>query len=101
MKNKRTYPTDTQAGIRRINEIQNLPVKELTDDEVVKLFFKRFDAKALVMLYEDDKGQRYLFGRLYHRKNIINRYRALVRYIESLSTLLLFSRDVRQISDNE
>lgn len=61
---KHKYTTDTEAGIRTITQIRNLPAGQLTDEEFVKMFFDRLDAKALLMIYVDDKLQMQSFGRL-------------------------------------
>lgn len=60
---KDSYQKDSDVGIRNMRDIKSSPVKELTDDEIVKLFFDRFNAEALVMMYQDKQGLRYFFGR--------------------------------------
>ncbi|WP_428661932.1 hypothetical protein [Runella sp.] len=60
-----------------MTQIDNLPVKALTDEEICKLFFKRFDANALVMIYVDKQGKSTMFGRLYRRTAVFNTYRRL------------------------
>lgn len=60
---KRTYLTDAQVGSRPLAKIEKLPVCELTDNEIVKLFFRRFNADALVMAYIDSDGVRGIYGR--------------------------------------
>lgn len=64
MAKNRKHPTDTEYGIRPINVIESLRVDELTDDEVCKLFFMRFDANALIMAYYDRAGNGHYLGRL-------------------------------------
>lgn len=94
------YPTDKEVGIRSITQINKLPVSELTDSEICKLFFCRFDANALVMIYEDKAGERHLFGRLFTRKNIISRYKALIRYTRGIAEMFLYTdHDLRQIEE--
>jgi hypothetical protein len=55
---------DSQVGIRNLREIKNLPVKELTDEEIVKLFAAKFDINSMVFIYQDKKGEKFCFGRL-------------------------------------
>lgn len=64
MAKKRKYPSDTEVGIRTISQIEKLPVCQLTDEEICKLFFGRFEAKALVMMYVDENNEQQAFGRL-------------------------------------
>ncbi len=59
---------DTTVGIRSMTVIKKLPVCQLTDEEICKLFFKRFDAKAMVFIYMDKDENKYCFGRLIDRK---------------------------------
>lgn len=47
---------DSELEIRHLNIIKSLPVKDLTDFEIMKLFFSRFQASALVMIYFDKEG---------------------------------------------
>lgn len=79
---KHKYPTDTETGIRTITQIMNLPVRELSDEEICKLFFRRFDAKALVMVYVDKDDQEYIFGRLYGQAKWVAQYRRLLHLVE-------------------
>lgn len=60
---KNNQKTDTESGIRSKRDIDNLPVKALTDDEITKLFFNRFKANCLVLMFQDDKGKYYCLGR--------------------------------------
>lgn len=53
---KRDFYKDSELEIRNMNEINSLPVKQLTDLEIIKLFFSRFQASALVMIYFDKEG---------------------------------------------
>ena len=61
---KDKYQKDKDSGIKNLREIKNSPVSGLTDEEIAKLFFDRFGAEALVMLYMDKQGLKYSFGRL-------------------------------------
>lgn len=64
--------TDTEKGIRTIREIEKLPVNQLRDDEIVKLFFKRFDANALVCIYQEKNGASHILARLRRKKSAKN-----------------------------
>ncbi|WP_288425912.1 hypothetical protein [uncultured Spirosoma sp.] len=88
MAKRRKYLTDTNLGIRPINVIDALPVKDLTDDEITKLFFYRFDADALVMTYVERDGQLVNYhGRV--RKEVSYRlaYRKLIEALESIKLI--------------
>jgi hypothetical protein len=80
-KKVRKYPTDTEVGIRTITQIDNLPSKELTDEEFVKQFFKRFDATAMIIAYVDDSGQLQTFGRLRSSARSTYWYRRILDYL--------------------
>ena len=79
------YRTDTADGIRTITQIRNLPMGELTDEEVCKLFFDRFDAEALVMVYVDKEGQEHIFGRLRKKAKWVAAYRRLLHLVNRVS----------------
>lgn len=80
---KKHYPTDTQAGIRTLAQIKSLPSHQLTDEEFVKAFFDRFQAKALVMCYIDSQDQvSGLYGRAKHGKHLL--YRQLCEKMNEL-----------------
>ena len=81
---KRKYLSDTECGIRPINIIDSLPVKDLTDDEITKLFFARFDADALVIAYVDREGVNGFFGRVRKEKSYQVAYRKLLEVMNSL-----------------
>jgi hypothetical protein len=78
------FKTDREDGIRNLRVIKSLPVSELTDEEICKLFLSRFEARAIVMMYVDKQGQYYSFGRLYSGKELFARYRRCVRYCWNL-----------------
>lgn len=81
-KRRRKYPripTDTESGIRRIDEIDKLPSCQLTDEEFVKAFYARFDARAMVILYYDVEGKSYIFGRLHRAAIFRSWYKGLIR----------------------
>jgi hypothetical protein len=63
-KREKKYLTDSETGVRRLPVIENLPVNALTDQEICKLFFERFGADALVMVYLTEKEPPQLFGRV-------------------------------------
>lgn len=42
--------------MRHINQIKNLPISELTDEEITKAAMYRLNTKALMLVY-DDGGQ--------------------------------------------
>ena len=81
---KQHYITDTAAGIRRIDEIRKLPSCQLTDEEFVKEFFDRFNAKALIMVYVDEQGQSVGFGRLKKGAKPFEYYRMLSNKMDAL-----------------
>ena len=48
--------------MRRISEIKNLPISELTDEEIAKATLYRLRAKGIVMAYMDeDDGAGFLY----------------------------------------
>ncbi len=81
---KKVYPTDTEAGIRTITQIRNLKAGNLTDEEFVKMFFDRFQAKALVMGYVDEVGQFYGFGRMKRGASPQQYYRSILHRIHKV-----------------
>lgn len=81
---KKKYPSDTEIGIRTLPQIENLPVRELTDNEVVKLFFRRFDAEAIVMAYVDKDGINGVFGRLRREQTYQGVYEKLCLILDEL-----------------
>lgn len=83
-KEKFKYITDTESGIRTITQIEKLPVKELNDEEICKLFFKRFDAEALIMVYQDKSGQMSSFGRLRRGQRVFAAYRMLCSILNNV-----------------
>ena len=40
--------------MRHINEIKNLPVSELTEEEILKVAVKRLGTKAAMLVYESE-----------------------------------------------
>lgn len=48
--------------MRHIRDIKNLPVSELTDEEIVKATMHRLQAKATLLVYADDDNT-YFIGR--------------------------------------
>lgn len=44
----------TDIKPRHIKEIYNLPVSQLTDEEILKVAFKRLETKAAVLAYESE-----------------------------------------------
>jgi hypothetical protein len=78
MAQNKKYVTDTEAGIRNINTIRKLPSCQLTDEEFVKEFFDRFEAKAMVLLYVDKTEQQQTFGRLKKGSKVYGYYRGLL-----------------------
>lgn len=81
---KRKYPTDTEAGIRPINVIRSLPSGELTDEEFVKEFFDRFEAKALIVCYTEDGTTFTSFGRLKSGANPTEWYRKIIERLDKV-----------------
>lgn len=47
---------------RHIREIENLPVTELTDEEILKVAFKRLGTMAAMLIYESE-GRLVFLGR--------------------------------------
>jgi hypothetical protein len=48
--------------VRHINEIYNLPVSELTDEEILKCAVKRLECMAAMLVYESE-GRLQFLGR--------------------------------------
>jgi hypothetical protein len=64
--------------------IEKLPVNELADEEICKLFFERFGAKALVMVYlTDEEELPAVYGRFRTRGKGLTRYRRLLEHFEN------------------
>lgn len=53
--------------MRRINEIKNLPIAQLTDEEIVKAAMHRLGARAAGLIYEDIEGHAYFLFRYKNR----------------------------------
>lgn len=49
--------------MRRINEIKNLPISELTDEEIAKAALHRLHAKGVVFAYMDEQDGAAFFSR--------------------------------------
>lgn len=81
MKGRKHYNNDTDAGIRPINVIRKLSSCQLTDEEFVKEFFERFDAKAMIIVYVDNTDTPYTFGRLKSGQKVYGQYRALMEVL--------------------
>lgn len=92
---KRKYPTDTELRIRTITQIRDLPSCELTDEEFVKEFFDRFDAKALVMAYMDDEGKIQTLGRVKRGLKPLEWYRVLLRKVDDIFVAL----DIKEMEE--
>lgn len=75
---KRKYQTNTEAGIRSITQIRNLPSCQLTDEEFAKEFFDRFQAKAMIVSYVDEHDQYFAFGRVKKGAKYNTYYRSLL-----------------------
>lgn len=43
--------------MRKLSEIYNLPVSELTDEEIIKATMKRLGTKMCALVYRGDEGQ--------------------------------------------
>jgi len=100
-KPRRIYPrdkvyitSDTEAGIRPINVIDKLPSCQLTDEEFVKAFYARFDARAMVILYVDVFGKSFLFGRLHRRSSYKSWYASMVRIIQKAMGASVDSKEI-------
>lgn len=88
------YKTDTEAGIRRLNQIAKLPVSELTDEEHIKYFFKRFDCESLVITWLDKEGEINTFGRLRRNKKA----RGFIDHLYNLISRMPFRYENKNIS---
>ncbi len=51
------------ATMRKISELRNLPVCQLSDEEIVKAARDRLDAKAVIFIYMDQQDQAWSFCR--------------------------------------
>jgi hypothetical protein len=100
-KKKREWKTDKEAGVRSLTMLYKLPVQELTDTEICKIFFKMFDAEALIMLYQDKEGQTHFFGRLNQPHKVFERYRHLCNWLEGFARHLLKSHNVKSIKNDD
>ncbi len=47
--------------MRNVPEIRNLPVSELSDEEIVKAAMDRLKTNSVMLVYNDMKDQRYIF----------------------------------------
>lgn len=47
--------------MRNIREIRNLPVSELTDEEIVKAAMDRLKTNSVMLVYNDVDDRRYIF----------------------------------------
>lgn len=48
---------------RHINQIKDLPISQLTDDEIVKAAMYRLDANCCAIMYQDESGASYFLTR--------------------------------------
>ena len=46
--------------MRHIREIKNLPISELTDEEIAKATMHRLNSKAVMLVYESEGGLNFL-----------------------------------------
>lgn len=91
------FLTDAELGIRRLPQIENLPVKELTDSEICKLFFDRFDADALLLIYfprDQGGGLPQLFGRVRMKGLATSAYRRLLTYFQNGMGFVTNNREI-------
>lgn len=49
--------------MRRIHEIKNLPISQLTDEEIAKVAMYRLKAKGIVLAYMDENNGAAMFYR--------------------------------------
>lgn len=47
--------------MRNIRELRNLPVSEMTDEEIVKAAMDRLQTNSIMLIYNDIEDQRYIF----------------------------------------
>jgi len=47
--------------MRHIREIKDLPISELTDEEIVKATMYRLNTKAVMLAYDDPERNRWVF----------------------------------------
>ncbi len=80
---KRGYQTDAEGGIRHLNVIKQLPVLELTDEEHVKVFMDRFEARAILMHYTDKDNGWHWFGRIKGGKQAQEDYDRLLERVKA------------------
>lgn len=60
---------------RHINAIKNLPISQLTDDEIVKAAMYRLEANCCAIMYQNEEGQSYFLTRYKNKqgKQFVNR----------------------------
>ena len=93
-KQKHKYPTDTEAGIRTMPQLRALSAGQLTDEEFAKMFFDRFDANAMVLIYFDANDISTSFGRIKRGTKHIAYYRSLLRFLREAR---MFASDHREV----
>lgn len=49
--------------MRTIHQIKNLPISELTDEEIAKAACYRLNAKFAMLVYMDQDGKSYFLGK--------------------------------------
>jgi len=47
--------------MRHIREIYNLPISELTDEEICKAAMKRLKTKSILLVYDDEESKKWIF----------------------------------------
>jgi hypothetical protein len=52
---------------RHIRQIINLPISQLSDEEIVKAAMHRLNAQGVALMYIDADGQQYFFTRYRHK----------------------------------
>ncbi len=54
--------------MRHLNEIKKLPIDQLTDEEIVKVVQKRFNAQLAALIYMDEDGKKFFIVRYKNRE---------------------------------
>ncbi len=65
--------------VRRISEIKNLPISQLTDEEIVQVTMHRLQARAIVMGILDQDNKSWMFYRYKGRQG--KQFCATLKYL--------------------
>jgi hypothetical protein len=57
--------------MRHIREIENLPVNQLTDEEILKATMKRLKTKSIMLVYDDEENNKWVFLGRYKKGGLL------------------------------